>query len=46
MAPGYWKAVWPDGRIILKYVAIYNKENLSNNITFCPRTINILPNTK
>ena len=28
------KSVWPDGLKILKYVAIYNNENLSNNIIF------------
>ena len=30
-------AVWPDGKIILKYFAIYNYENLPNGITFLPK---------
>ena len=37
--------VWPDGYIILKYVAIYNHEKLPKNIAFCQSKIKILPNT-
>ena len=38
--------MWPDGYIILKYLAIYNNENLPNRKTFLDSTNKILPNVK
>ena len=40
------EAVWPDGYIIFKYMAISINENLPNSKTFCQSKIKILPNTK